>query len=333
MILWIAVLFVLNQSSCSVKDRDANSEKPQIVVLATKHTIREEDKRDVEIILERLKSYGPDLIATEQSPHYDLSSLKKYEPKYYKTFTTLREKYNYSSDMLLDSIRYYHRKADDDSIIHLAHLARLYYVLGDRSNYQFYIYRVREVAGKSSPDEAEKAVEIIGKDLYERVSKRVKNSEYGNIVFPLAGHMGITKMVPVDHQAKADSFVYWQKRHYEVLISKHSRSGYDSIMAAYMETHEVDNGLLEQNTHEYLETFKDFHREIPGLDYDSLCMANTLMYWDYRNEIAISRLDSAMKANGSKRALITFGGMHAPPFLQILRENYPEYRVLTIDNI
>ena len=173
---------------------------------------------------------------------------------------------------------------------------------------------------------------IIGASLYERVTKRLRNNEYGNIVYPLAVSQDIEETVPVDHQARADSFVYWQKHHYDVIIEKYTKPVYDSILEAYKQSKPTSHSMMEQNTHAYLQEYSEFHRPIPGLEYDSFSVVKTLESWNYRNELAISRLDSVIQATGSKRAIITYGGMHTPPFLRILKD-YPQYDVLILEDL
>lgn len=334
----ILVFLLLSFSSCSNsnKKNDVDVPKAKILVLATDHFIPDSSKHEAEQILEKLIEYKPDLVATEYSPYYDTLSLSKWETNYYKTIKSIREEESISTKEILDSINHYHELSDKNySLERLAKLARLYYLLGDKSNYHYYIYRLVSRESDMSPGEFDKVKSIVSEAVYDPVSKRLRNNEYGNIVFPLAVSQNIKETTPVDHQAKADSFVYWQKHHYKVIIEKYTKPVYDSILDAYRANRQAENSynnMLSKNTHKFIQDHPDFYWPIPGLEFDSFSVKKTLKPWDYRNELSIERLDSAIQSTGSQRAIITYGSMHAPPFIEILKR-YPQYEVLILEDL
>lgn len=331
----VASLLFLNACSDSSKEQEPGEPATQILVLGTNHYIPDSAKEEAAFILAKLIDYKPDLVATEYSPYDDSLSLSSYYAKYYQKFQGMRREAGLSTDDILDSIHHYQAlPAADTALERLAKLARFYYMLGDLSNSRYYAYQLQRKEAQMSPDRLAELKAIMGDDIYDTASRQLKNDEYGNIVFPLALSQKLKETIAVDHQARADSFVYWQKHHYKLLIEKYTKPGYDSIMEAYRTQQQAEAPLtmLSMNTHQYIEEHPDFHWPIPGLEYDSLTMLKTLEPWDYRNELAIERLDAAIRRSGSKRAIITFGAMHAPPFIEILKK-YPQYEVLLVEDL
>lgn len=333
----LLALSFLCLSSCSdkPKEQDVPVPKAKILVLGTNHYIPDSGKHEAEFILEKLVKYKPDLVATEYSPYYDTLSLRKWETKYYDAFLSAREREGISENEILDSIKHYQTvSVEAYSNERLAKLARFYYLLGDKSNLCYYVYQLVEKENEMSPTQFDRVKAIIDEELYGQVSGRLKNDEYGNIVFPLALSQNLKETIPVDHQAKADSFVYWQKHQYKLLIEKYTKPVYDSIIEAYEanKSKESPDNMITMNTHQFIQDHPDFYWPIPGLEFDSLTVVKTLEPWDYRNELAIERLDEAIRETGSKRAIITYGAMHAPPFIKIL-EKYPQYEVLLLEDL
>ena len=127
--LLIGILLVmLGMSACSKKSKqtEKNDEsviKAKVLVLATNHFIPDSSKHEAEQILEKLVTYQPDLIATEHSPYYDTLSLRKWETNYYKTIESIKDEEQLTTEVLLDSIPYYHTIADGSySLEHLANI-------------------------------------------------------------------------------------------------------------------------------------------------------------------------------------------------------------------
>jgi hypothetical protein len=329
---------LLTISACSVKpaEEEARSTKTKILVLGTLHFIPDSSMAEAQQIAEALIAYNPDLVATEFTPYYDTLSLRKYYTDTYNDILRHREKEGISVAAALDSITHYQQLAQQSpSPEALAKLAKYYYLLGDLSNSYYYVYKLNAHEGSMTANQLEKVKSTIGEDRYARLSRSLKNDEYGTIVFPVAHAAGLATTTPVDHQARADSFVYWQKKHYDILIAKYSKPVYDSIIEAFEATNDPEsafNTITSQNTHHYIKSRPDFYWPIPGLEYDSTMVAKTLEPWSYRNELAIKRLHEAIQETGSKRALISFGAMHSAPFIEILKK-YPQYEVILLEDL
>lgn len=335
LLLIFTLLIVCACSERSNKQEEAVP-KTKILVLGTAHFIPDSSKHEADFILKKLIDYKPDLVATEYSPYYDTLSLRKWETNFYKAVLSAREKEQVSTKQILDTISYYKALPNQEvSLERLAKLARYYYLLGDKSNYRYYVYQLRSREKDMSPAQLVQVKAIVDEEVYDKTSRQLNNDEYGNIVFPLALSQSLKETIAVDHQARADSFVYWQKHQYKLLIEKYTKPGYDSIIQAYEANRKPEDSyhsMITLNTHKYIQDHPDFYWPIPGLEFDSLTVLKTLEPWNYRNELAIKRLDSAIQSNGSKRAIITYGAMHAPPFIEILKK-YPQYEVILLEDL
>ena len=263
------------------------AQRVDVMIVGTVHHFNDEFKslQDFEGIKKDIISYNPDIICIEAIPISDTLSLKEISPNTMKRADSLR--------IALNEGRY-------DSLATCAQM------LGAQrfASYDFWnAYYAWDSAG-------------IGKlhaGPFAKYHRSLKNSEYGNIVFPAARSLGITEFQNIDYRVGEKEFLTNNNIVLKKLLFKlkiKPIASYMKTQKRYKKEHEAGTLMDFVNGEEFQNSFSQLIDELPT-KLKKLPEAKFVKEsWHHRNKIMADRIDEAAQRVEAGKVLVTVGAAH-----------------------
>ncbi len=264
-----------------------HAQKIEILILGTVHHFKDEYKflQNFKKVQNDIASYNPDIICIEAIPINDTLSLKEIWPK-----NMLR------ADSLKKDLQ--NRNFDNIATEKQLQGAHLY------SNYDFWnAYFLWDSLENSNSSPGP----------FSKYHRNLNNSEYGNIVFPAARKLGITKLQNIDYRYGENAFLENNNKVMKKLLFnlklKLIRS-YLKIQKKYKKANE--NGRLIEfvNEQEFQDSFSTLIDELPDKLPRSEEASSVKDSWHQRNRIMADRIYASAHSNNASRVLVTVGAAH-----------------------
>lgn len=257
----------------------------EVLILGTVHHFKDEYKsrQNFQQVIDNLIDYNPDIICIEAIPVSDTSSLKEIWPKNMNRADSLKR--------ALDTGKY-------NSLATQKQLkgAELY------ANYDFWnAYYQWDSIGGGSPGP------------FKSYNRRLTNSEYGLIVFPVARKLKKNRFLNIDYRVGEKKFLNENNKVFKKLLFKLKLKpikSYLRIQKQYKKEHE--NGTLIEfvNGPVFQNAFPNLIDNLTNYLKKSNEARSVKDSWHRRNRIMAERIQKATIETNSTKVLVTVGAAH-----------------------
>lgn len=262
------------------------AQQTEVLIIGTIHHFQEEYKKlqQFETVQDDLVSFSPDIICTESISIDDSLSLAEIWPNTLEKADLLQQ--------ALVSGKY-------DSIATPLQLkaAQLW------SNYDFWnaYYYWDSLAVNQTPGP------------FGKYHRNLSNSEYGNLVFPVARKLGITLLQNIDFRDGENIFLENQNKAFKQLLFhfklKPIRT-YIRLQKKYKKAEKAGAIIPFINSPEFQGSFGNLIDELPNKLKKSEEAQFVRDYWHNRNKIMAERIHTSAVKLDAKKVLVTVGSAH-----------------------
>ena len=275
---------------------------------------------------QKLVNYKPDQIAVEEvAPDDSASLIQNFGENYRHLFDSVTLVYSGSKINVSDSVRHYYElllKKDDPA---LRFQLWKYYHLGlDMGNRDFQSYQIlQNFNSYTALIDTSRAWDKSFWIKYQRCVTGRKNSEFFNLIYPLAMEMGINYLYPTDNRITfpAQSEAY-QKFAEELERTKYMKRA-DSFWMDFNKTEALQlsncNGLPFVNSLTWLEK-TDYGQAHILEDADNAAYQKYADVWYQRNKSITERIIKAAQQSKAKKMAVFYGYMHIAPVKKFLEQ-------------
>ena len=276
--------------------------------------------------LEMLLNYKPDQIAVEEVAPGDSSSLvHSLGDDYRQYFDSLLLEFVGTNINVSDSIKLYKELLEKEENFAFRLLLWKYYHLGlDMGNRDFQSFRIMQnIIEYSSLIDTLKSWDKFFWTKYQRFVTNRKNSEFYNIIYPLAISMKINYLYPTD-----DKITYpLQSEAYGGFSEQLANTKYMNRMDSFWidfnktESHHLKNcnGLFHVNELGWLDK-TDYGQAHILDDADNAAYQEFATVWYRRNKSIANRIIQASIESKAKKMVVFYGYMHIYPVRKFLEQ-------------
>ncbi|MFC4143499.1 DUF5694 domain-containing protein [Pedobacter mendelii] len=329
-------------------------QKVKILLIGASHDYSKSQDQNFSNIHQRIRAFKPSAFFGEFVSPEDEATLMDYWCKAdnLKRLKKLRSTRHIPLDKInrvIDSLKVISER-DNDNFYLKSDLAHAYYLAQDAANGHYLYWQVYDHLNKSADSKLEKYVDSLlcpKQDVSGRSMKRLANSEYAFIAFPMMKEFGITRLLSMDCQDydlnwTASAIAFHNK--FKVFQKDSLATAYKAIAALlekrdkgfkkYQEMERSSNVFTEWlNTDEAadilasgdfyfneLYNFKNFPKEE---------ILSQIHWWKKRNEGMCMNIVNRANEIRAKRVVVIVGANHRK-FMQEIFQKIPNIEVLTL---
>jgi hypothetical protein len=316
----------------------------KVLLVGTQHVTSKERAHEVKPIMEALKRFDPDIICGEFVVPTDTASLVARSDRggeeIFGMADLWRKEWNVSqdNDRAIKSLQS-SLERDPHDLRKRMELAQHYLLSHDQGNADFQSHIVfKKLEGNTAMDEEiSKSFKSYSTFRKHYQHEQARNNEYQILVFPLAIHLNISYIFPID------DFSTWKlyEKHYDRL---QMRDDTDSLKVKYHQRKadfiklissipKETNLWLTNNSPSFTKFLVPFESYTPGpygLHEDIKMISE---YWILRNRTMAQHIDEVARKHPNKNLVVFFGASHTAPVEIELNKLRKKYQVLTLKDI
>lgn len=328
----VAVLALLLCPSCA--PTTPKSDKPEVLLVGVLHRIPDSLACNWKSTYDKVLRYAPDAIAVEHAPPADTVSMAHY---FGEDFAAYRDSVMVAWEGRVLSLEELNALRDAppagaDSAarwLHQWHYAALALDVGNRDQAS---YQLRNADVNALVDTSTAFGRAFVKK-HDRLLDGMRNTEFGNLVHPLAAALGIEHVHPTDERRynAAQSLAY--QAFAEKLDSAQQRTlegAWAASNAAEAEATQRCEVLDLVNTHAWIAHSDSIQTKVLGswgdADYAAFVQA-----WESRNTSIADRIIAAAERGMAQRIAVFYGYMHVAPVKRALVAK--GYRVKVLEDL
>ncbi|MGB4843551.1 MAG: DUF5694 domain-containing protein [Ferruginibacter sp.] len=275
---------------------------------------------------QKLVNYQPDQIAVEEvSPDDSASLIQNFGENYRHLFDSVTLVYTGSKINAADSIRHYYNlllKKEDPAL--RLQLWKYYHLGLDMGNRDFQSYQIlQNFNNYTSLIDTNKAWDKSFWIKYQRFVTGRKNSEFYNLIYPLAMKMGVNYLYPTDNRITYPIQSEAYQKFAEELEHTEYMKRQDSFWVEFVKTEALQlsncNGLPFVNSLTWLEK-TDYGQAHILDDADNAAYRKYADVWYQRNESIAERIIKAAQQSKAKKMAVFYGYMHVAPVKKFLEQ-------------
>lgn len=321
---YIFILFLLIFSVSCTASKD---EKTEILLVGVFHSIPDSiGACNWQPTYQKLVAYQPDQIAVEEVAPNDTASLRHSLGENYRhLFDSITLAYTGSKINVSDSIRtYYDLLLEKDDPVLRLQLWKYYHLGLDMGNRDFQTFQIAQNFNDYVHYlDTAKAWDESFLKKYERFVSGTRNSEFFNIIYPLAMKMGINYLYPTD-----DKITYpIQSEVFERFSDELEGTEYMNRMNLFWEDFNKTeaqqlakcNGLAFVNSSAWIEK-TDYGQAHILDDANNVAYKKYVEVWYQRNASIAERIIKAANESEAKKMAVFYGYMHVAPVKKQLED-------------
>ena len=297
-----------------------------VLLLGSSHQMYPGKSEEVDELLSLLEAFSPIEIMIESIPTYDTSSLQTVRNDRIQLAKQLSKTgHFFSSSYVLEK----QLAQDTTNLLLRSQLANHFYIENDFWNAYYHWYILSQQINNGKAIDSMLQESYVLNNIHARVYNREQTSEYGQIVYPLAHKLGITRLTNIDYRADEHEFLALQRR----LLTNALISFRLSLLFSYSRL---------QNSHKKALKAMDLIETINSESYQTRIVQSFDLLWkgDHenrnrfkllwfkRNEIIAKRIAQVIKPN--QNYLVIIGAAHVPYIKEFLRTLAPDTRIETV---
>lgn len=303
-----------------------SAQKTTITLVGVMHELPENQTCNWEKPLQKLLAYKPDQIAVEwMMPDDPLSLHKAYGPTYRTRFDSIMLHWDGKRVNIKDSISRYIKllQQREDPFLR-AKLWQYHYLNIDMGNAEYQLYRILQVKKTwlTNYDSSGYAAKALLKNL-RRAEMDMKNTEFYNLVFPLATAMNLSVVHPTDDKStytyQSNAFERLAEALEQTAPYKKMEAFWKRYMATEDEQKQKCDAISFINRKEWLDT-TDVGQVRILAEADHSDANDYATIWYYRNKSIAKRISEAVIRSKAKRMTVFYGNMHIYPLKKYLEE-------------
>lgn len=308
--------------------------KPEILLIGTFHYFPDSLSCNWQATYQKVLQYAPDQIAVEEVMPTDSSSMiVDYGKNYRAIWDSLTLVWAGKNVNVKDSIRHYASLlAKEENPKNRLQLWKYYHLGMDIGNRGFQNYIISQNINQYLPIlDTTRAWDKYFWVRYKRAVNDKKNSEFYNIIYPLAIKSGISYLYPTDDRITYPLQSAAYGKFAEELEGTAAMKKLEDVWKDFvrMEKEEAGkcNGLPFINSKETLERTDYIQAHV--LDYTkSLNYVAYSEVWYRRNKSIANRIIAAAKQSKAKKMAVFYGYMHIYPVKKYLEEQGYKVKIL-----
>ncbi|MEP5610868.1 MAG: DUF5694 domain-containing protein [Cyclobacteriaceae bacterium] len=262
------------------------AQRVDVLIVGTVHHFSDEYllRQDFEKVQKDIVSYDPDIICIEAIPTFDTLSLAEILPRNMKRADSLK------ADLSVGT----YQTATPSQLLGAERFA----------NYDFWnAYYAWDSLGTG--DQAP--------GPFSKFHRSLKNTEYGNIVFPAARTLGVDQFQNIDYRFGEKAFLANNNKVMKKLLFKLKLKpirSYLKIQKRYKKAHEAGNLMDFVNGEAFQKSFSTLIDELPDMLKKSEEAKSVTESWHKRNSIMAKRIYQSAMENRASKVLVTVGAAH-----------------------
>jgi hypothetical protein len=316
------------------------NKKTKIMIVGTVHEFRDSLIKHQQFgnLINRLRSFQPDMICIESIPTWDTLSLNMVRKTSLQGAARVRKEKELDFSKLPLAIEQLHDSLEisDENLSLRSRLANAFYAHHDFYNAYYHWFILQEKLLMNSTKASSTLVNSFAYDsIHSRVHAAQRKKEFGNIIFPLAHAELILRLENIDERADDSEFQKLGKHIAKRLILNFkifkALKTYKGLVKDTKEAEEKGRLIEFVNSKDFQMKMTD---NIDGLTkkwVKSKKARQAQLLWYQRNERMARRILDAIKIKNPKNVIVFFGAAHID-FVkrELLKE--PNLEVVTLSD-
>ena len=294
-------------------------EKPLILLVGTTHEFQDSLKarQNFRGHIERLIEMKPDLICIESIPTWDTVSLKQVRGPSVSRAKKLRdEKQLHPTELenIINELQHLLLASPENFVVR-SKLANAYYANFDFWNAYYHWYILHDHLRGRSTEDQQKLVESLTRDsLHLRAFNNQANTEFGNLIFPLAHKLNVIHLENIDDRADDAKFQKLSKHIVKRLLL--NLKVFRALRIYKELVREAKAAELNGNLIELINDDAYLNRLVTNIDRLSTRWVKSKkahqaqQLWYVRNERMAGRIKNISIEKQSKRVIVFVGAAH-----------------------
>jgi hypothetical protein len=290
-----------------------------LLLVGTMHYLPDSAGRNWQEFASFLDTYKPDAICVEYWMPDDSTSLKQVDGgRYRAVLDSLANAWKIDKAAAQNRIKTLYAELDHaDDLKKRIELYQLLHISADYGNADFQAWRAYQLTSTLTENEKQ----LLRKEWpgYRRiewlVTGKLKNNEYGRVVFPLAVKYNITYLYPVDDRTYNMRFSIAYGKGFEELtgtkMADKIRASWDEFIKLEAEAIKKGNALMFINSNEWMER-SNYMQAIQYENSGSIHNKDYVRYWNLRNEKVGVNILEQIKGKEFKKVAVFMGNLHIP---------------------
>lgn len=310
------------------------STSPEILLVGVVHQLPDSEACNWKSTYDKVLRYAPDAIAVEHAPPADTLSMAHYFGVDYATYRDSVMLAWEGRVLSLDELNALRNTppAGADSTARWVHRWRYAALALDVGNRDQASYQLRNADVHALVDTSTAFGRTFVK-RHARLLDGMHNTEFGNLVHPLAAALGIERLHPTDERRynAAQSLAY--QAFAEKLDSAQRRTlegAWAASNAAEAEAIQRCEVLDVVNTHAWIAHSDSMQTKVLG-SWSDVDYAAFVQAWETRNTSIADRIIAAAEEDEAQRIAVFYGYMHVAPVKRALEAK--GYRVKVLEDL
>ncbi len=331
-LLPLSVLALLLCASCAPST--PKSEKPEVLLVGVLHQIPDSLACNWKSAYDKVLRYAPDAIAVEHSAPADTLSMAHYFGADYATYrdsVMVAWEGRVLSLEELNALRDAPLTGADSTArwLHQWHYAALALDVGNRDQAS---YNLRNADVNALVDTSTAFGRAFVKK-HARLLVGMRNTEFGNLVHPLAAALGIEHLHPTDERR----YNAVQSLAYQAFAEKLDSAQQRTLEGAWAASNAAEAEAIERcevlglvNTHAWIAHSDSMQTKVLG-SWGDVDFAAFVQAWESRNTSIADRIIAAAEKEQAQRIAVFYGNMHVAPMKRALEAK--GYRVKVLEDL
>lgn len=327
----IVILFlVMTVTSCKQKKESV----PEVLLVGTFHQIADSLNCNWQNAYQKILRYKPDQIAVEYNhPHDSISHVSSMGRNWSKRLDSLKLLWDGRHSSTIDSLSKYERISQKKEDLETRlQLWKYYYLNADFGNrdYQSYLIHMESNDDIKSLNTSGNFDSLFQK-RHQAIVRHRKESEFFNLVFPLAYNLNIAYVAPTDNKStyavQSDAYVKWSEGIKDSLAWKKYNSLWNDFNQGYNAKLVDCNALEFVNSEDFLKRSDFLQAHI----FDDLNNEDFKAYtdvWYKRNGLIGDNIIKLIETKNAKKVAAFYGFMHVYPVKKYLEEKGYKVKLL-----
>lgn len=312
--------------------------KAKILLVGTAHEFRSEfrSRQNFDSLVRKLAHFDPDLICIESIPVWDTASLRQVRARQLDQAEKLRTLTHWkNADSVIKASSERLKQFPQDLRLR-ENLANAFFITHDFWNAYYHWYVLMEYRLKADKKALTSLVGSFSDTLIRRAYLRQQTSEFGNVIFPLAGALGIVHLENIDDRADDQRFQTLGKHAAKRLILNFRIFKALRIykkMKRETEDAEEEGRLLDAiNDAKFQAGLVKVIDDFPERWVKSRKAKTLWDIWNTRNSRMADRIAEATRNSKSRRVIVFFGAAHIEFIRRTLAQS-PDIEVILYNDL